>query len=164
VLAGAEAQTASARYTRFQSRERVALIAFSDRVTAPVTLNFEPGHLPEARAQVQAYADRLDADGGTALFAALLQAKALAAQELQREPDRLVSIVLLTDGVSNQGPNLGAFQAMARDLKAVRIFPILFGESSVSDMSAVADLSGGKVFDGRKASLALVFKDIRGYQ
>jgi Ca-activated chloride channel family protein len=164
VLAGAEASTASARYTRFQSRERVALIAFSDDVKPAVSISFDAAHLADARAQVLAYADALKVEGGTGIYAALLQAQALAAQERQREPDRQVSIVLLTDGVNNQGPNLAAFENMAVDLKAVLIFPILFGEASVADMSTLAELTGGRVFDGRKAALPVVFKEIRGYQ
>jgi Ca-activated chloride channel family protein len=46
----------------------------------------------------------------------------------------------------------------------VRIFPILFGEASNTEMATLAQLSGGRVFDGRRAALSLVFKDIRGYQ
>lgn len=164
VLAGAEASTASARYARFQSRERVVLIAFSDRVDSPVTVNFAPDSLDTARGQVLAYADALHAKGGTGIYAALLQAKAVAAREREQDTERLVSIVLLSDGENTVGPDLMAFRAQAASGPPVRIFPILFGESSNADMAALAELTGGRVFDSRKASLALVFKEIRGYQ
>ena len=45
-----------------------------------------------------------------------------------------------------------------------RVFPILFGEASHTEMEALAQFTGGRVFDGRKAALAQVFKEIRGYQ
>jgi len=165
VLAGGQASTASARYARFQSRERVVLLSFSDTVGDPVRINFERASLAGSQAQVTAYADALRASGGTGIYAALLQAQALAAKERASDPERYVSIVLLTDGVNTDGPNLDAFRnRMAGSGQATRVFPILFGEASNADMGALAQLTGGRVFDGRKAALALVFKEIRGYQ
>ena len=164
ILAGADASSASARYTRFQSRENVVLIAFSDRVEPPVRVGFEPRSLEAARKQVLAYADGLRANGGTGIYAALLEAQALAADEQKRDPERYVSVVLLTDGENTAGPDLAAFQSQQGSGTPVRIFPILFGEASNTEMATLAQLTGGRVFDGRRAALSLVFKDIRGYQ
>ncbi len=165
VLAGGQASTASARYARFQSRERVVLLSFSDTVGDPVQIHFDRASLAGGQAQVTAYADALRASGGTGIYAALLQAQALAAKERAGDPERYVSIVLLTDGVNTDGPDLTAFRhRMAGSGQATRVFPILFGEASNADMGALAQLTGGRVFDGRKAALALVFKEIRGYQ
>jgi Ca-activated chloride channel family protein len=164
VLAGAEAGTASVRYARFQSRERVVLISFSDQVDPPVQVDFAPDALDAARQQVLAYADALHVKGGTGIYAALLQAQAIAAREHQGDADRFVSVVLLTDGENNVAPDLAGFRTQYASGAAVRIFPILFGEASNADMTALAELSGGRVFDGRSASLARVFKEIRGYQ
>jgi Ca-activated chloride channel family protein len=164
VLAGAEASTASARYARFQSRERVVLITFSDRVDAPEQVDFAADALDAARQRVLAYAGALHVKGGTGIYAALLQAQAVAQQERERDADRFVSIVLLTDGENNVEPDLAAWRGRYAAGVPVRIFPILYGEASNADMAAVAEASGGRVFDGRKAALALVFKDIRGYQ
>jgi len=164
VLAGADAATASARYARFQSRERVVLLAFSDGVEEPLRVNFEAKGLEGARQQVIAYADALRVRGGTGIYTALLKAQALAADERRREPDRLVSIVLLTDGENTSGPDLASYRDRMAASSAARVFPILFGESSNTEMAALAQFSGGRVFDGRKAALALVFKEIRGYQ
>jgi Ca-activated chloride channel family protein len=164
VLAGADAQVASARYSRFQSRERVALIAFSDRVDEPVEINFETQAVDAARAQVLAFADGLKVRGGTGIYAALLRAQALARQELQKDPGRAVTVVLLTDGENNVGPDFKSFQQGLGTEAPVRVFPILFGEASPADMAGLAQFTGGRVFDGRKAALAQVFKEIRGYQ
>ena len=164
VLAGAEASTASARYARFQSRERVVLISFSDKVDTPVQVNFSADALDAARQQVLAYADALQVRGGTGIFAALLQAEAIAKREQVQDPNRFVSIVLLTDGENTVGPDIAAFKRDTAGGISARVFPILFGEASNADMSALAEYSGGRVFDGRKAALALVFKEIRGYQ
>ncbi len=164
VLAGAEASTASARYARFQSRERVVLIAFSDRVDTPVVVDFAPEALDAARREVLAFADALHVKGGTGIYAALLQAQAIAERERAQDANRFVSVVLLTDGENNVAPDLAAFRPKLAAAAGVRIFPILFGEASNAEMSTVAEASGGRVFDGRKSALALVFKEIRGYQ
>jgi Ca-activated chloride channel family protein len=48
--------------------------------------------------------------------------------------------------------------------KDIRIFTIRFGEAKPEELQQIADLTGGKVFDGRTGSLSQVFKEIRGYQ
>jgi len=73
-------------------------------------------------------------------------------------------VVLLTDGENNVAPDLAAFRSKLAPGAEVRTFPILFGEASNAEMASVAEASGGRVFDGRKSSLAVVFKEIRGYQ
>jgi Ca-activated chloride channel family protein len=46
----------------------------------------------------------------------------------------------------------------------IRIFTIRFGEADPGELQQIADITGGKVFDGRTGSLSQVFKEIRGYQ
>ena len=46
----------------------------------------------------------------------------------------------------------------------VRVFPIIFGEADPAELKALAELTGGRLFDGRKESLADIFREIRGYQ
>ena len=168
LLSGADASsaaaTASARYSAFQSRERVVLITFASDVSAPVWVRFEADKIDAARTELRRQADAMVADGGTAIYSALAAAEDLARQELAREPDRFVSIVLLTDGESNAGLKVDEFRARYSSGLPARIFPILFGEGNVAEMQQIAQLSGGREFDGRKFQLGQVFKEIRGYQ
>jgi Ca-activated chloride channel family protein len=164
VLSGAESATASARYSAFQNRERVVLITFASEVSAPVWVRFEADKIDVARAELRRQADAMVADGGTAIYSALAAAEDLARQELAREPDRFISIVLLTDGESNAGLKVDEFRARYASGLPARIFPILFGEGNVAEMQQIAQLSGGREFDGRKFQLGQVFKEIRGYQ
>jgi Ca-activated chloride channel family protein len=164
LLSGADAATASARYSAFQSRERVVLVTFASDVSAPVWVRFDAGKLEAARSELRRHADAMVANGGTAIYSALAAAEDLARQELQREPDRFVSIVLLTDGESNTGLGLDEFRARYSSGLPARIFPILFGEGNVAEMQQIAQLSGGREFDGRKLQLGQVFKEIRGDQ
>ena len=168
LLSGADASsaatTASARYSAFQDRERVVLITFATEVSKPVWVRFEPDQTDAARAELRRQADAMVADGGTAIYSALAAAEELARQEQEREPDRFVSIVLLTDGESNAGLKVDEFRARYGGGLPARIFPILFGEGNVAEMQQIAQLSGGREFDGRKFQLGQVFKEIRGYQ
>jgi Ca-activated chloride channel family protein len=168
LLSGADtastAVTASLRYSAFQSRERVVLITFNSEVSTPAWVRFEADKIDAARAELRRAADAMVADGGTAIYSALAVAEDVARQELAREPERFVSIVLLTDGESNAGPTLDGFRARYPRGLPARIFPILFGEGNVTEMQQLARISGGREFDGRKFQLARVFREIRGYQ
>jgi len=117
---------------------------------------------------VRDYAESLHAHGGTAIYSALYAAYGLAREELARDPDRVVTVVLLTDGENNQGLSYDDFRMQLEsgsgDAHSVRTFPILFGEASSSELDEIANLTGGRSFDGRHTSLVTVFKEIRGYQ
>jgi Ca-activated chloride channel family protein len=163
VLAGAGDRSATARYAAFQQRERVVLIAFDDTVEPPQWVRFGD-NLDAARRQVIDRADALMPRGGTAIFSALDAAEQLAAEERRSDPDRFVSIVLLTDGENNRGLTFDEFRDRYAGRAPAPIFPIVFGEANQSQMQALASLTGGREFDGRRARLAQVFREIRGYQ
>ena len=46
----------------------------------------------------------------------------------------------------------------------MHVFPILFGEANKDEMQAIADKTGGQLFDATSNSLGTVFKQIRGFQ
>jgi Ca-activated chloride channel family protein len=169
VLTGAEGNSITARFVRFQSRERVVLLSFSSEPQAPIEFSFEdPRTQAYTYASVRNYATHLEADGGTAIYSSLLRAYELARIEHERDPDRFISVVLLTDGENTQGLSYEDFQRRlaesSRRGDVVRTFPILFGEASASELAEVAKLTGGRSFEGRQTNLAAVFKEIRGYQ
>lgn len=163
VLAGAGDTSATARYAAFQQRERVVLIAFDDKVEPPQWVRFD-GDMEAARRQVLDRAAALVPRGGTAIFSALDAAEQLAAEERQSDPERFISIVLLTDGENNKGLSFDDFRAKYEWHAPAPVFPIVFGEANQSQMQALASATGGREFDGRKARLAQVFREIRGYQ
>ncbi|ANH66494.1 von Willebrand factor A [Mitsuaria sp. 7] len=164
VLSGASQATASARLTAFQGRERVFLIPFDDRVNEPVLVPFDADGIEAARARLTSVADELRPRGGTAVYSALSAALELAARESREHPDRFVSVALLTDGESNSGMSFSAFRSRYGQGAPARVFPILFGEGNVDEMKQIAQMTGGREFDGRHSRLAQVFREIRGYQ
>jgi Ca-activated chloride channel family protein len=170
-LAGAEAGSLNGRYARFQNRERIGLIPFNG---APMeTLAFDMGDTPgRNRATldaIRAAVEPMQADGDTAIYESVRRALIeLANEKRAGGEERFYTVVLMTDGENRRGIDLQALlrwrDRQDEALKSIRVFPIIFGEADAEEMDALAAATGGKAFNARSASLALVFKDIRGYQ
>jgi Ca-activated chloride channel homolog len=166
-LTGVEKSLAG-QFARFNGREQVILLPFSTTPGAPVQFDLPEQDLQPTFDRIRAATQALTAGGDTAIYDTLNRAYDLAGQLIAADPDRLTSIVLLTDGERTVGADLAGFtrhyQAQPAPAHAVPTFTILFGEGNVDEMSQVATLTGGKSFDAREASLAAAFTDIRGYQ
>ncbi|MFI2610100.1 substrate-binding domain-containing protein [Kitasatospora sp. NPDC018619] len=157
---------------RFRDREEITLLSFASAVkwtrthVVPAT-GSQPG--PEAElAAINADVQSLAASGGTAVYSSLEEAyRVIERQQAAAGDDRFTSIVLMTDGESNAGATDADFKrfhdALPAGEKAIPVFPIRFGEAAVGQLQGIADLSGGKLFDGT-GSLDGVFEEIRGYQ
>ncbi len=101
-----------------------------------------------------------ESNGSTALYYACQKALQVLKNEDTNKYN--VSIVLMTDG---QG-NIGVFEDLNQDFKKVNmqipIYSIMFGDAVESQLSEIANMSNGKVFDG-KTDLVKAFKEVRGY-
>jgi Ca-activated chloride channel family protein len=168
-LTGADASL-SGRYARFRQREKVTVVEFAGDTKSLRTFTMGPdGQAMKVELQnLGAYAGNLQAGGGTAIFSAVAKTVNLARQDAATEPGYLQSIVVMTDGQSNEGMSPDDFNDYYRglpvDAKRIRIFGVLFGSDASKDqIQMLADNSGGAVFDG-STSLSSVFKKIRGYQ
>jgi Ca-activated chloride channel family protein len=73
-----------------------------------------------------------------------------------------VSIILMTDGKSNRG-SYSNFEAVYRNstIKPA-VYSIMFGDADQTELSKIARITGGKIFDG-KSGLLRVFKEVRAY-
>ena len=180
-IAGGDASL-TGRLARLTDREKVWMLPFSSG-PGPSTL-FE---LPAARVQargvqvredseakqrvlgdVRDYVEQLRMGGGTALYDSVLAALHQMLEEKKKHPEYQYSVVAFTDGENNQGSNLKQFQdeyaRLPEDARAIPVFMVLFGEAKESDLKALVQTTGGRVFDARKTPLYAVFKDIRAYQ
>lgn len=153
---------------RFRDREEVTLISFASAVKSE-KVHVVPATAPEAElASINADVQALAADGGTAVYSTLEEAyRVVARQQAEAKDDRFTSIVLMTDGESNEGASDSDFKAFFQGLpegsRSVPVFPILFGDAAKGQLQGIADLTGGKLFDGT-GSLDGAFEEIRGYQ
>jgi Ca-activated chloride channel family protein len=156
----------SGHFTRFNPREKVTLVVFSNVVSQVQSfpINSTDPSSPSLT-NLRDFVDGLSAGGGTAIYSALQQAYSVAQQEQRSNPNAYVSIVLMTDGENNAGIPPEQF---LNDVQAggggVRVFTVLFGEANPKALSDIANATGGQVFDARTSNLNDVFKEIRGYQ
>ena len=96
----------------------------------------------------------------TALYPASINALKL----LKDEDDTTynLSVVLMTDGVAN----VSSFAELRNNYKQINkqipIYSITFGSADEYELEEIAELTNGKVFDGR-SDLVSAFKKVRGY-
>jgi Ca-activated chloride channel homolog len=162
-------QTLTGQFSAFRAREQITFITFSTDVedVRSFTIDDTNTNGPDMTA-IRDYIDGLQADGSTAIYSALDRAYSAVDQQIAADPNRLYSIVLMTDGENNAGVNASGFQDTYHGLpaatQAVHVYPILFGNGAVSEMKGIASLTGGTVFDAQTTSLDTIFKQIRGFQ
>ncbi|WP_327676282.1 extracellular solute-binding protein [Kitasatospora sp. NBC_00458] len=154
---------------RFRDREEVTLISFASKVKSTKTHAVPSGAAAQQElASINADVQALSSDGGTAVYSSLQEAyRVIQRQQAAAGDDRFTSIVLMTDGESNEGATDKDFRSFYGGLpaaqKSVPVFPILFGDAAKGQLQGIADLTGGKLFDGT-GSLDGAFEEIRGYQ
>ncbi|MGW0992703.1 substrate-binding domain-containing protein [Streptomyces sp. NPDC002520] len=148
----------------FRDREEVTLMPFGSDVKSVRTHVVEPADPKAGLDAIRRDTAALDADGDTAIYTSLEKAY----DHLGTDRDTFTSIVLMTDGENTTGAKAGDFDGFYRRLTGTRrdipVFPILFGDSDRAELSHIADLTGGRLFDARHGSLDGAFKEIRGYQ
>ncbi|MFF4904578.1 substrate-binding domain-containing protein [Streptomyces sp. NPDC001260] len=148
----------------FRDREAVTLMPFGSGVKSVRTHVVDPADPKAGLDAIRADTEALSADGDTAIYTSLEKAY----DHLGTDRDTFTSIVLMTDGENTTGAKATEFDAFYRSLPAGRreipVFPILFGDSDRGELSHIADLTGGRLFDARQGSLDGAFEEIRGYQ
>jgi Ca-activated chloride channel family protein len=167
-LAGADASL-SGRFARFQPRERVYLLPFSQKPGKPVRFELPANREDSGPTQqdIRAFAEGLHAEGGTAIFASVKVALEAAAADRRKAPERAYSVVVMTDGRNESGIGEEEFTrwylGQPEADRGIRVFGLLFGNAEKAQLEHIAQATGGRVFDARN-SLAVAFKEIRGYQ
>jgi Ca-activated chloride channel family protein len=152
---------------RFRDREEVTLLPFGDKVKRVLTHVVEQGSPGPALDAIRGDVKSLEPEGGTAIYSSL----EAAYQHLGKgNADAFTSIVLMTDGQNTAGAAASHFDAFYAGLpeaqKRTPVFAVLFGDSDRKELTHIAELTGGRVFDatGGGGSLAGAFEEIRGYQ
>jgi Ca-activated chloride channel homolog len=74
----------------------------------------------------------------------------------------------MSDGENNEGISADEFVTFYNNLpaevKGIRTFSVLFGDAEEQAMQELATLTNGRMFNAQSESLAVIFKQIRGYQ
>src|SRR6202022_3095222 len=110
-LTGAD-NTLTGQFASFRQREQVTMILFNTTVyqQRDFTVN-DTGPSSPALPAIRSFVNSLQASGGTAIFDAVERAYQVAARDIQQEPDRYYSVVLMTDGENNNGHDVSHFLA-----------------------------------------------------
>ena len=98
-------------------------------------------------------------DGATSLYPAASRAINLLKNESSSYNS---SIILMTDGAGNIGTFKDLETEYKNSNKDIPIYSITFGDADYEQLDKMANLSNGKVFDG-KTDLVKAFKTVRGY-
>ncbi len=100
--------------------------------------------------------------GGTAIYSASIKALQMLMKEDTNKYN--VSVILMTDGEANEKNNsyYDLSQFYRENNLKIPIFSIMFGYSVDRELKEIANLTNGKVFDGR-TDLAEAFREVREY-
>ncbi|MFE2290257.1 substrate-binding domain-containing protein [Streptomyces sp. NPDC059452] len=153
----------------FRQREEVTLLPFGTSVKQVRTHTVDPADPKAAPAAIRVDAAALTAEGETAIYSSLSAAYDHLGPDTE---SAFTSIVLMTDGENTAGRSAADFTTFYRSLPSARqatpVFPVVFGDSDRSELDRIAELTGGRLFDGTKehgpGSLDGAFEEIRGYQ
>lgn len=166
-LAGADTSTIGS-FSSFRPRERITLLPFNTAPGTPQVFDLPDGDTSQQLAAIRSSASELVADGDTAIYSTLRAGYKLAVKQKAERPDTFVSVVLMTDGENTTGISQSTFTDYYRSLgssaSAIPTYVVLFGDGDVSELTEIAKLTGGQVFDALNGNLAEAFQEIRGYQ
>lgn len=147
----------------FRDREEVTLMPFGTDVKSVRTHVVRPDDPQRGIAAIRRDTGELRAEGDTAIYTSLRKAY----DHLGGGEDTFTSIVLMMDGENTAGDKAGDFddfyEGLSRGRQDIPVFPILFGDSDRAELEHIAELTGGRLFDGQ-GSLDGAFEEIRGYQ
>ncbi|MEU6315035.1 substrate-binding and VWA domain-containing protein [Streptomyces sp. NPDC047014] len=157
---------------RFRDREEVTLLSFGSTVKKVSTHAVEPGSPGAALDAIRADVRALEPEGGTAVYSSLEAAyRHLGGSGGGGNGgDAFTSIVLMTDGENTEGVGAKHFDsfyaALPEAQKRTPVFAVVFGDSDRKQLTHIAELTGGRLFDatGGNSALAGAFEEIRGYQ
>ena len=102
----------------------------------------------------------LEALGGTNIYDPSIEALKILKSEDTSEYTK--TVILMTDGYSNSGSYKNLESYYKSNKENTPIYSITFGDSSERELRELANLSNGKVFDG-KSGLIRAFKEVRSY-
>jgi Ca-activated chloride channel family protein len=149
----------------FQSRDRIGLTTFNERVDELVPIAPFRDNEPALRRSVA----RLTATGGTAFLDATSQSVARV-QESAGKGDRINAVVVLSDGEDTDSAK--SLSGLLRELSTqnpdsqVRVFTIAYAAEAAGAaeaLMAIAESSGGQYYEGGTDEITRLFRSISSF-
>ena len=151
-------------FSQLSPQDRVGLVSFNDKVSrvAPVA------PFAGSRGRLEAAVRDLFPDGQTAVY----DAAQAGLQEIQalKDPTRINSVVVLTDGEDNESSTSSdaLVSALTRQASSeglsVRVYTIAYGsQANKSVLAQIASASGGKEYAGDPKQIESVYRSISSF-
>ena len=147
--------TASKDNLQFSSADKISVITFNGDVDE--VLDTKYGNDTES---VIEFINGLEADGGTNIYSPSVKALKILGEDDSSEYTK--TVILMTDGESNNGSYRELANYYKKTKNNIPIYSITFGYSSERQLNSIAELTNGKVFDG-KSGLRKAFAEVRSY-
>ena len=140
---------------QFTDKDRVAIVIFHSGTQVIASGS------GEETLDMLSLLEQYEPDGGTAMHRGIIN----ALTQIDVDPaEYTLSIVNMTDGEASQdSEGQKAVEQFYRETgDIVPVYSIMFGDASDKQLVPLAEISGGKVFDGR-TDLTKAFQEVRGY-
>ena len=148
-------QLASKDNLQFSGADKITIIPFNG-VVVRVSKTYSGANTEGAISEVNS----LRANGSTNIYDSTIEALKVLKESDESEYTR--TVILMTDGLSNRGKYYDLENYYYTNNLNIPIYSITFGNASTSELSKLASLSNGKVFDG-KSGLKAAFAEVRSY-
>ena len=148
-------ETASKDNLQFSKEDKITVITFDHEVK-----KVYPTKLGSETKEVIENINKLEALGGTNIYSPTMKALDILRKDDSNEYTK--TVILMTDGNSNSGSYTELKNYYTRNKETTPIYSITFGSSSEYELKKLAELSNGKVFDG-KSGLKKAFSEVRSY-
>jgi Ca-activated chloride channel family protein len=146
-------EQASKDFIQFTAKDSIRILSFNSDVDK--ISNLTSGNKTK---DLISFVDSLHADGGTNIYKASIKAYEMIKNTNLSE--RTAVIILMTDGVSINDQR--ELKNVYDKTSGIPIYSITFGSASTDQLEYIANLTNGKVFDG-KAGLTEAFTEVRSY-
>ena len=147
-------EQASKDMLQFSNKDKISIISFSG------DFKYLGTKYGNDTASVIDTIDNLEVGGSTNIYDSSIAALKILKDEKSDEYTR--TVILMTDGMSNVGSYRDLSSYYRNNRLNIPIYSITFGSSSERQLKELADLSNGKVFDG-KSGLKEAFAEVRSY-
>ena len=148
-------EKASIDNLQFSDKDKVTIITFNSKVDRI----YDTKNGNELQELIN-YVNSLSAYGGTNIYSPSIEALKILLKDDSN--DYTKTVILMTDGVSNAGSYSELSKYYKKNNIDIPIYSITFGYSSEDELNDLAELSNGKVFDG-KSGLLKAFREVRSY-
>lgn len=148
-------ETASKDNLQFSSEDKINIIAFDSKVQSVSKTSF--GNQTD---EVIKEVNKLRAYGGTNIYDPSIEALKILKESDSN--DYTKTVILMTDGRSNAGYYANLKKYYDSNKETTPIYSITFGDAYEKELSRLATLSNGKVFNG-KNGLKKAFAEVRSY-